>query len=285
MAKEPSEFEGKEPERGSRAARRLPRSARDVYGLVTLAVVCAYAAAAALIALPRGGSLEAYGVGLVLLVLLAAVTFICSLREPRGGGQRFYLTLSLLPVLTIARLAFADLPLGVLDPLFVYLLLAIALLSARPTMRIRLEIRNFTGRQLSRAVLLGAVLAAALAILAILLPIPMGAPPEVAPPVLAFALAPVALLDELWFRGILQPSVAQVTATPLGWIATAAVFTAYGVPFSTPAGIAFRAGYGLLLGVLAIRRDNLPIPLVARTAMVAILALLSPAILGSGMLV
>ena len=285
MAKDPVESEEKEPERRGHIARRLFLSAQHAYGLATIAVVCGYGAAEAMLAFPAGGSLEVYGGGLVLLVLLAAATFIGSLGERRGGSQRFYLTLSLLPVLTIARLAFKNLPVGLLDPLLVYLLLAIALVSSRPTMRVRLEIRGFTWRRLARAVLLGAILATALAILALLLPVQGTAPSEVAPWLVALALVPVALLDEVWFRGILQTSVSRVTAAPSAWVATAILFAAYGAPFSTPAGLVFRTGYGFLLGVLAIRQENLPITLVARTAMVAILAVLSPAVVGSGLLV
>lgn len=285
MAKDLSGFEREEPGRGSRVPRRLHLSERNAYVPVTVGVVGVYGVAEAILAFRANASLGAYGAALVLLVLLAAVTFIGSLRESRAAGQRFYLALSLLPILTIARMALSDLPLSFLDPLLVYLLLAIALVSSRPTMGIRLELRGLRGRRLARVVLLGAVLAIALAVLALLLPLGGSAPPAVTPLLWALALAPVALLDEIWFRGILQASISRVTAGPSGWIATAAIFAAYGAPFSTPAGFLFHAAYGFLLGALAVRRDNLPITLLARTAMVVVLALLNPALFGSGVLV
>ena len=244
-----------------------------------------YAVAMAVLTLAAEGRTPLYPVGLALLVVLAGGLFAGTLLDSRKGAQRFYLALTIVPCLTLARFAFEDASLPILDPLFAYLLLAATLLVIRQSAAIGAELRRLDRRDVLRALPLGAALAAAFTIVGLLLPGTGEPVSQGAAWIPAVVLVPVALLDELWFRGVLQGSVARVTSPGWGWLATVAVFVAYGAPFETPVGIGFRLAYSLVLGAVVIRRENLPVSLVARTALAAALALLSAGFVGGSLIV
>lgn len=248
------------------------------------AFVCGYGIAAAFLALSADGPSTLYPGGLLLLVLLGAGVFVGNLLDPRTTGQRFYLGLSIVPGLTVARLAFRGMPPEILDPLFVYLLLAVTVLVFRQTTGAPSGLRELTRDQWARALPLGGALAVGLAILGIVLYAPGGFASGGPAWIPVLVVAPVAFLDEFWFRGLLQRALASVTSTKWGWLATSAIFAAYGAPFCTPATFAFRAAYGLALGALAMRRENLPVVLLARTGMVVAIAALNPSLVGTGLL-
>ena len=256
-----------------------------MHGLALVAFVCAFAAAQWTVALAAGAAGGLYPAGLLLLVLLAVGAFVGSLRERRQAAQRFYLVLSMVPILAIARLAFSDTPIPLLDPLLVYLLLAVAMLSLRQSAGADVPGPRWSPRSFLRALPFGLAVAAGLAILALVLPIPASAVPEGPPWLPVLVLGPVALLDEFWFRGLLQGEAARLTSAPVAWIAVAVMFAAYGVPFGTPAALLFRAGYGVLLGALAMRRDNLPITLVARIGFVLAVLAVNAGLAGTALFV
>ncbi len=254
------------------------------FPLLLTSFVAAYAVLQGVLALSAGAASEAYAVSVILLALLAAAMFLPSLADPRAAAARGYVVLSILPVLTVARIAFGGASTPLVGPLLVYLLLAVTVLALRPSPGVPSELPVLGRRQLARALALGGALAAGITILAFFLPFPVGTvdgPPWL--PALLFA--PVALLDELWFRGILQGSIARLTSAPSGWIATAVLFAAYGEPFGTPSTLLFRIALGLAFGALAMRRENLPVTLVARTAITAALLALSPGLAATSLLV
>ncbi len=263
---------------------RAPLSDRP-YHIVLASFVGLYGLVGAMLALGLAGAPAAYVEGLILLVLLASAVFLGSLLEGRRTEQRFYLALSMIPGLTIARLAFEGLTVSILDPLFTYLLLAGTLLVLRPTIGATLGVRGSRRHRLLIALPLGGGLAAAFAILGLVVPLQGGPAPSAPTWFLVFILAPVALLDEFWFRGILQGELAGATSASWGWLATAGIFAAYGAPFATPSTFLFRLGYGVVLGTLAIHRENVPAVMVARTAMVVALVALSPALASTSILV
>ncbi len=258
---------------------------RPTYGWALGAFVAAYALVEMGVALSVVGPGPFYPAGLALLVLLSAAAFLGSLLQPRKAGQRFYLALSLVPALTVARLAFAGNAVSVLDPLLVYLLLAVTVFAFRQSTEVRSEFRGLTGRQLARSLPLGVALAAAITIFGVVLPLPTAALPVADPWISVLIVAPMALLDEFWFRGLLQGGLAGATTARWGWIATVALFVAYGAPFGAWPTVVFRLGYGVVLGALAMRRENLPVTLTARTAMAVALAALVPGLVGTGLLV
>ena len=95
----------------------------------------------------------------------------------------------------------------------------------------------------------------------------------------------MALLDEFWFRGVLQGTLARATSAEWGWLGTAVLFVAYGAPFGNGITLLFRMAYGLAFGALAMRRENLPVSLVARTVMTVALLALSPGLAGTSLIV
>jgi hypothetical protein len=277
------------PDDGVGVARHAPEFSRwspeAAFRVVLAAFVVGYGAAAAFLILSVEGPSALYPGGLVLLVLLGAGVFVGNLLDRRKSGQRFYLALSIIPGLTVARLAFTGMPPEILNPLFVYLLLAVTVLVFRQTTGTPSGLRELTRDQWARALPLGGALAVGLAILGILLFAPGGWASGTRAWIPVLIVAPVAFLDEFWFHGLFQRGLAGVTSAKWGWIATAAIFAAYGAPFCTPATFAFRSAYGLALGALAMRRENLPVVLLARTGMVVAIAALNPGLVGSGLLV
>ncbi len=255
------------------------------YPLVLGAFLGVYGLISVMLNLGLGGGATVFVGSLILLVLLGAGVFVGSLLEVGAAGQWFYLTLSILPGLTIARLAFAALPQPILDPLFAYLLLAGTILVLGPHPEAIVGARRLRREHLLRALPIGGALAAGLVALGLVLPLEGGPIPQgpVWFPILV--LAPAAFLDELWFRGILQGAVARVTSAPGGWLATVVLFAAYGSPFSTLSAILVRLGVGVVLGALAIRRENVPAVLIARPLVVAALVALSPGLAGTSVLV
>ena len=260
-------------------------SAEATYLLLLAAFVCGYGIAAALLTLSIEGPGAAYPGGLVLLVLLGAGVFVGTLLDTREPAQRFYLALSIVPGLSVARLAFKGMPPEILDPLFVYLLLAVTVLVFRQTTGMPSGLRQLSRAEWARALPLGAELAAGLGILGIVLFGPGGSTAGGPVWISVLVVAPVAFLDEFWFRGILQRGLASVTSAKWGWLATAVLFAAYGAPFATPATFLFRCAYGLAFGALAMRRENLPVVFLARTGMAVAIAAFNPGLVGNALIV
>ncbi|HYM40905.1 MAG TPA: CPBP family glutamic-type intramembrane protease [Thermoplasmata archaeon] len=255
------------------------------FGWVLAGFVGAYALAGTLLALSLAGLGDFLVPGMAFLVLLCVGVFAGSLLDARRTAQRFYLALSLVPSLSIARLAFLGVSVPIFDPLFVYLLFAVALLAFRQSTGSGQAPGRMSRRQVPRALILGSGLAAAFAILGVVLPLASG---PVTPLPLWMSLpilAPIALLDELWFRGFLQQGLAGATTARQGWLATAVLFVAYGAPFGTPTVLLFRAAFGVTLGALAMRPVNLPAALVARTVMAVALVALAPGLSGASLIV
>lgn len=268
---------------GERRPAREPPRGRNLYREGLVLFVAVYASAADALSIPAYS--EIYALGLGALVVLTAAVFVANLRSPHPSGQRFYLALSIIPTLTIARLAFADLPILVLDPILVYLLLAVALLTFRETTGARVVLAGRGRAPWARALLLGGGLATGMSIFGFVFLAPGPSSTEVQPWLWAVSLAPVALLDELWFRGLLQRDLTDRTSAPWGWIATAAIFVAYGAPLGTPATLVFRSAYGLVFGALAMRQENVAATLVARIAMTVALVLLIPGLADTSLIV
>lgn len=248
------------------------------------AFVAAYAVLDGVVTFFAGTPGLPYGAVLLVLAALAGGMFFASLVERRPAAQRCYLVLSILPILTLTRFAFSGNPIVLLDPLLVYLLLALALVALRSAAGSEPEVPALGRRGILRSLGLGLSLAAAITLLGFVLP--LGGGPASEPPwLLALVLAPAALLDEFWFRGILQGSIARVTSAPSGWIATVVLFAAYGEPFGTATALLFRVGLGLTFGALAMRRENVPVTLVARTALTVGLLALNPGLAATSLLV
>jgi hypothetical protein len=252
---------------------------------VLIASVCSYGLVTALLALFQGQSLALLAGTLALLVFLSAGVFIAGLLEARSAGQRAFLALSMVPALTIARLVFADTALPILSPLLVYLLLAAALMTFPASERASLGLRGLNRGAVLRALLLGAVLAVGFVVLGLVLP------PEASSSALGsfgislLAIVPSAFVDEFWFRGILQSGLSESTSRNLGWLATLALFVAYGAPFGNLYALLFRSAYGAVFGAVARGRGNLPVTLVARTCMATALLAIVPGFAGRSLLV
>ncbi len=93
-------------------------------------------------------------------------------------------------------------------------------------------------------------------------------------------LAPVILVDELGFRGVLRSAPAGVTSARRAWLPTAALFAAYGAPLYTPPTFLFRLAHGKILGALAMRLKNLPMFLVAPITVTVALVVLGATAVG-----
>ena len=263
-------------------APRRPEGSRTA--LLLTGFVAAFAVLQGTATLTEGAQGPIYPASLVLLAVLSGGLFLASFAEARPAAQRAYVLLAVLPILTLARLAFAQTVVSLLDPLLVYLLLAVTLLALRPSIGPWPAVPARGRRTLMRALVLGGTLAAGVTALGFALPLPQSAVVE-SPWLSALVLVPVALLDEFWFRGILQGSVAQVTSAPSGWIGVAVLFASYGEPFGPPSALLFRIALGLVLGALAMRRENLPATLVARAALTLGLLVVSPGLAGTSLLV
>jgi len=256
-------------------------SSRDAFSLLLLSFVAAYGIVEAVLSFSLAGTGSFVAAALVLLVFLAVGVFIGSLLELRRALQQFYLALSLLVCVTIARLAFAQVSIPILGPLLAYLLLAATLVVYRPSAEIPSGMHSASRMQLLRAIPLGACLAAAFVILGFVIPFPETSGAEGPILLSVLVLGPAALLDEFWFRGVLQDRLAHIMSARWSWLATAILFVSYGAPFGTLPDLLFRSAYGLTLGALATRRENLPLVLLARTAMAVALVLLNPRLIGS----
>lgn len=254
-------------------------------GAVLASFVLGYGVAGASLLLAAQGVDALLPEGLALLVLLSGAMFVGGILEPRKNAQVFYLALSVVPALTLARMGFGVTVQFIIDPLLVYLLLAVTILVLRQSIGARPEARGLTRRQTLRALPLGVALAAGFTVLGTLLPV-AGATASAGPSwVPLVVLAPVALLDEFWFRGVLQGTLARATSAEWGWLGTAVLFVAYGAPFGNGITLLFRMAYGLAFGALAMRRENLPVSLVARTVMTVALLALSPGLAGTSLIV
>ncbi len=265
--------------------RAVPWVGRVPVRSVLATFTCAYALIQAALAVSLAGSAGLLPVSLLLLVLLAAAVFVAGLLDGRSTAQPLYLALCVLPCLTIARLAFTAEAFSAFDPLFVYLLLAVALIGYRQTTGARpLVAEGFSG-SFQRTFGLAVVLAAAFVAVALQFG-GLGGTSTSGPPWLDLAVvAPVALLDELWFRGVLQGQLAASTSRLGAFLAVLVLFVAYGAPFGGLNVLAFRAGFGVAFGLVAVRRRNLPLVLVARVLMALALVLLVHAALGTSVIV
>jgi len=252
---------------------------------VLAAFVITYALVAALLAVSQEGPSGFLAGALFLLVLLSAGVFIGSLLEIRRAVQRVFLALSIVPGLTLARLVFAGASLSILNPLFVYLLLAAALTTFPASEQRSWELRDPTLGAVLRALPFRAALAAAFIVLGLVLPLQASSPPEGAVWIFLLAIVPSAFLDEFWFRGILQSGLAGVGTRRMGWLITVALFVAYGAPFGNLNTLLFRAAYGTVFGAVAMGRGNLAVTLVARTAMSIALVALGTGLAGGSLLV
>ncbi len=267
---------------GSRLGSQAP--ARP-YPLVLFAFVGVYGLASALLDLGLAGGAVVYAEALVLLVLLAAGVFVGGILEAQASGQRLFLALTIPPALTIARLSFEALTQPMLNPLFVYVLLAGTLLVLGPRSEAVFGSRALRPARLLRTIPIGAGLAMGLAVLGTVLPIQGGPVPEGPTWFLLAVLVPAVLVDELWFRGVLQGEVAGATSAAWGWLATAAIFAAYGAPFGGLSAFLVRLVIGIVLGALAIRRENVAATLIARALMVAALVAFNPALTGTSVVI
>jgi membrane protease YdiL (CAAX protease family) len=247
--------------------------------------VCVYALIQTLLTSSKGEPGPFFSVGLAALVLLSAGAFVGSLLDSRRDAQRFYLALSILPGLTLARLAFLGISPAVLDPLFAYLLLAVTLLVLQQATPGESGLERVQRRHVLRALVLGGALAGAFTVLGVVLPLANPASSPAPAWIPALVLIPSAFLDEFWFRGVVQGGVARISSPTWGAVATVLLFASYGVPFGGLNPLLFRAAVASVLGAVAIRRQNLLVTLVARTAMTAALALLIPSVTGTSLLV
>jgi membrane protease YdiL (CAAX protease family) len=269
---------------GRSAYRFRPALPANRYVGVLAFFVCVYGLAQILLGSSGGEPGPFFPAGLAALVLLSAGVFVGSLWDLRPTAQRFYLALSILPGLTIARLAFEGISPAALDPLFVYLLLAITLLALQQATPGESGLEDLRRRSLLPALALGGALAASFTVLGAVLPLEKGAAPLGPLWIPALVLIPSAFLDEFWFRGILQRGLSQAASPGWGALATVLLFASYGAPFGDLNALLFRAAYASVFGVLAIRRQNLLVLLVARTAMTAALLVLNPTWAGTSFL-
>jgi membrane protease YdiL (CAAX protease family) len=271
------------PPRG--ALSQEPSHAALPSSVVLATFVLLYAVGAAMLAVSIAGDASLYAPGLFLLVLLSAAVFVGSLRASADALQRFYLVLTIAPGLTIARLTFVSAVPPAFDLLFVYFLLAGTLAVYRQAGAGEpLVVVGDAGKVL-RGLPSAGIVAVALAILALQLP-RAGVPAGVGPAWIGVTVAaPVAFLDELWFRGVLQQRLQAVTSRRTSWLATALLFVAYGEPFGTVTSLAFRMVVGLVLGAIAARPGNLPLVLVARTLMAVAIALVIPGSIETSLIV
>jgi membrane protease YdiL (CAAX protease family) len=267
------------------AFRRRPFVPGGSYRLVLASFVGAYAIAEVILAPSLVSAGGFYPEGLGLLVLLAAGVLVGGMLESRQDAQRFYLALCIVPSLTIARLALASATPVLLAPLFLYLLLAVTILVLRQTANVGSVARDIRRGDIVRALPLGAVVATGFAILGTFLPGPGSVMDLEGISITLVVLVPVTLLDELWFRGILQRELSGLTSSRWGWLATAALFAAYGAPFGNAIAILFRAGYGLSAGAIVMRPQNVPVALASRMALVVALVLLNPTLVGTSVIV
>lgn len=262
-----------------------PRMGKVPFRSVLATFVCAYALVQAALAMSLAGFTALLPGAFVLLVLLAAGVFVAGLLDRQSAAQPLYLALCVLPCLTLARLAFTAGAFSAFDPLFVYLLLAVALVGYRQATGGRPFITEGVTEPFGRTFALAALLAAGFVALAIQLG-PLGAASTTGPPWLGLAVvAPVALLDELWFRGILQGQLAATISRPGAFLAVLVLFVAYGAPFGGLNVLAFRFAFGFAFGLVAVRRRNLPIVLSARVLLAVALVLLVHAALGTSVIV
>ena len=253
--------------------------------LSVLIFVVGYGLAGPALTPSLAGSSGLYPLGLACLIVLTTGAFAANFRHPERSAQQVYLALSIVPALTIARLALVGLPEWFLDPIFAYLLLAVAILVLRDTSGARVLFQSRTAKSPILALALGGGLAEGLSILGFVFLGPAPSAAKLDAWLWAGLLAPVALLDELWFRGLLQQSLTRALPNSWGWVATAAIFAAYGAPFGTLSTFVFRSAYGLVLGFVATRRENLPASLVARTAMTVALVVLLPGLAATSLIV
>ena len=258
-----------------------PRQLGVLIGLFALL----YGVGQAAVALSIGGPEGLLPASLFLLVLLAAGLFFAGVFEPRKDVQQLYVAVALMPVLTIARLSFYAGILTAYDPLFVYLLLGVTLIGFRQAWRGPPLVTVERPKRLILALPLVAILTFGFVDLALYLP--RGPSVPVSGPIWfgAFVAGPVAFLDELWFRGILQTRIARLTSPGVAFLVTAALFTAYGAPFGPPGILPFRLALGLMLGSIAIREDRLLLALGSRTAIAIAFVVLSPGLLGTSLVV
>lgn len=255
------------------------------FRVVLASFVCIYSLVQFAIAVALADANPLLAPALVLLVLLAAGVFVGGLLDDRRMAHQFYLALCVLPCLTLARLAFTSGVSSAFDPLFVYLLLAVALLVYRQSTGARPVVLEGWAAHPIGTLLGGFLLAAPFVLLGFRIssvgPLAFGNPP-----LLDLAVvAPIALLDEVWFRGILQGQLAAATSRPSAFFATFILFVAYGAPFGGVPILAFRATFGFVFGLVALRRRSLPVALTARVLLAWALVVLTPAALGTSLLV
>jgi hypothetical protein len=263
---------------------RLPLPGES-FAWVVIAFVSTYGLVATLLVMPAEPSLAPFVGAMALLVLLCASVFIGSLLAARHTVQRAFLALSVVPALTITRLVFADATLPVLDPLFVYLLLAAALTTFAASERESWGLRDLNRGAVLRALLLGVGLAAGFVVLGWLFPADASSVPQGSIGIYLLAIVPSAFLDEFWFRGILQSRLAAAGTRNLGWLVTLALFVAYGAPFGNVYTLLFRMGYGAVFGAVAMGRGNLPVTLAGRTLLAIALIVVAPGFGGGSFLV
>ena len=214
--------------------------------------------------------------GLFLLSLASMGSMVGALRAHSHAQTGALLATSALAALMLGRVFF----LAGLPPVHGKLLLGLvsfgALLayiraSGAGDSRIRVRARDW-----SIALGVGAPLGATLGLMALLVtPSEWRANAAEGVP-LAVAAGLIALVDEVWFRGILQPKASACSRPLAGWLVASALFVAFGAYAADPVSIALRVGIGCLLGILMWHTRSLPLALATRVAFAAAVVFLAP---------
>ncbi|MEE9196826.1 MAG: CPBP family glutamic-type intramembrane protease [bacterium] len=196
--------------------------------------------------------------------------------DSEPAHRRFYLAAAILPTFTLVRLSLIGTLAPLSEEILSYLLLAATLVFYQHATQAATGRMSLRGPDIIRSLRDAIPLGFALAIAAlILLPAPLSTVPEEA--VFAIlAAGAVALIDEYFFRGILQSQISAVSRPVVGWLATAFLFAAFAATTGDLTVIAYRAGLGLLLGFLVWWRGLLAHALMTRTVSVLLIGVLAP---------
>jgi hypothetical protein len=263
---------------------------RRGFRLALLWFVLGFGACQIILALSIEIAIPLAPVAIAALAILAGACFVYGLRDSRRAPQRFFLTLSMLPILTLARLSFQNLVTPITQLLLVYTLLAVALLTFRQTVEpgafAPLRDRRVLIGWSTMAVFGGVVFAAAGFRISLF-------SSDVSAPLTGAVLVaiPLSAIDEFWFRGLLQSNVAEMTSRREAYLAIVLLFVGYGLPFPIPGpslglfgtlgSIAYRFPLAAVLGWYALVPRRTGLAVFTRVVAALVFSLFAPALVSS----